>query len=91
MTELEEKIARLPAWVRDHIKYLKGLPAVQTEELARLRKRIEHLEQLDRKRKDQIEAMVNFFQCAAKGEHEVAKAVKTIVEDFLTPMEPEDK
>lgn len=84
MSELEQKIARLPAWVRSHIEYLKGLPRTMQDELVAQRKRIEYLESLNRKKQDQIEAMVNFFQCAAKGEHEVAKAVKSIVEDFLT-------
>lgn len=88
MTELQEKISKLPTWAREHIRRLENLPGLQTEELARQRKQIDRLEKINREQKDRIEAMIEMFQCAAKGGNEVAAAVQRIVEDWLTTDEP---
>jgi hypothetical protein len=83
MTEMDEKVARLPAWARDHIRNLATRNEPMAEECARSRAKVVHLEKQLRKRELQIEAMVEMFRCAAKGGNEVANAVKSIVEDFL--------
>lgn len=83
MTDLESKIARLPGWAREHIKMLTERPASLAEETARGRKRIDYLEKLNTKLKEQNEAMLHMFECASKGENEVAKAVMKIAEEYL--------
>jgi len=80
---LADKIAKCPVPVREYIKRLQNQADPYNAEIARLRQKVELLDRLSKKQSAQIEAMVNFFQCAAKGEHEVAKAVQRIVEDFL--------
>ena len=83
MDEIQEKIARLPLWAREHIKFLQARADPQTEEIIRLRKEVDRLDKAIRRKNDQIGAMVEMFQCAAKGENEVAKAVQGIVEEYI--------
>lgn len=81
---MEEKIAKLPSWARQHIKTLELQAQPNMEELSRLRKEVEKQQAINRRQADRIEAMVQMFQCAAKGGNEVAIAVQKIVEDYLT-------
>jgi hypothetical protein len=81
---IEQKVAKLPAWAREYIKRLEDLPRTQTEALVEQRRKTERLEKTNRVQQDRIDAMVLFFQCAAKGGNEVAAAVQRIVEDYLT-------
>lgn len=83
MDELQAKIDKLPSWARQHIKELKLRAEPNVEEIARLRGEVEQLKRINRKRQDQIEAMLHMFQCAAKGGNEVAQAVQRIVDDYL--------
>jgi uncharacterized coiled-coil protein SlyX len=83
----KEKIERLPLWVRELIHELETQAEPQAREITLLKKRIQELEKLRRKLQDRIEAMVEMFQCAAKGGNEVALAVRFIVEDFLVSNE----
>lgn len=85
--ELKEKMAKLPLWVREHIRQLQLRADPQIEEIVRLRKEVQKLEAVKRQQQDRIEAMVHMFQCAAKGGSELAAAVQRIVEDFLTTSE----
>jgi hypothetical protein len=80
---MEEKIAKLPAWARQHINTLELRAQPNTEELSRLRKEVERQQAINRRQADRIEAMVQMFQCAAKGGNEIAIAVQKIVEDYL--------
>lgn len=83
MDELEVKIAKLPQWARDHIKFLRTRNEPVADEIRELRNKIEHLSKKARQQQDRIDAMVAMFQCAAKGGNEVAAAVQRIVEDYL--------
>lgn len=80
-----EKVDKLPVWARQLIYRLDNAPATLQDEVRQLSGKLEHLKKQYRKQSEQIEAMVAFFQCAAKGENEIAKAVENIVRDFLTP------
>jgi hypothetical protein len=79
----EEKIAKLPAWARELIRDLRTRNEPAAEEIAQLRRKVESLQRDNRRKQDRIDAMVEMFQCAAKGGSEVAVAVARIVEDFL--------
>jgi hypothetical protein len=80
---MEEKIAKLPSWVRQHIKTLELRAQPNMEELSRLRRELEKQRSVIRRQDDRITAMVSMFQCAAKGGNEIAIAVQKIVEDYL--------
>lgn len=80
---LEERIARLPAWAREYVKEQQDRVRIANEEPLRLKVVIQRLRDLVRVQQDRIDAMVHMFQCAAKGENEVAKAVQRIVEDYI--------
>jgi uncharacterized coiled-coil DUF342 family protein len=81
--EFAERVAKLPAWAREHVKYLETRSAPLVEEVARMRRKVDELNATVRRKNDQIDAMVEMFKCAAKGGNEVAAAVQRIVEDFL--------
>lgn len=81
--EILEKVKKLPLWAREFVREQQIRAEPQTEELARLRKENEKFQQIIRRQNDRIEAMVQFFQCAAKGGNEVAAAVERIVEDYI--------
>ena len=81
--ETKDKVAKLPAWAQQLIKRLETANEPAANEVWMLRQKVEQLNLANRNKQNRIEAMVMFFQCAAKGENEVAKAVKSIVEDFL--------
>lgn len=80
---LDDKISRLPTWVRELIRDLRVRAEPNIEEMVRLRRDVSLLQEQKRQLQDRIDAMVSMFQCAAKGENEIAKAVQRIVEDFL--------
>lgn len=80
----QEQIDKLPKWAQVEVRRLMDKPATLIAERVELFKKIEGLQQTNRKQADRIEAMVAMFMCAAKGENEVAKAVKSIVEEFLS-------
>ena len=82
-----EQIAKLPAWARQHIKELEIKPQMLIGEAARSRKKIEQLEEHNQKLQARVDAMVEMFQCAAKGENEIAKAIERIVQDWLVTEE----
>jgi hypothetical protein len=78
-----EQIAKLPIWARVHISKLVDSAEPNTTELTRLRMEIERLRKQNGLLQARVDAMVEMFKCAAKGENEIAKAVQRIVEDFL--------
>ncbi len=82
MTELDEKIARLPAWARDEIKRLKALPSVLADEAASLRRKVTSLEERSSRQREMIEAMSEMFRSAAVGGNEGAKTVVSILEGY---------
>lgn len=87
--ELQEKIGKLPIWAKAHIRFLQGRTEdnLLIAEIVQLRKEVARLKVDARTQQDRISAMVEFFRCAARGEHEVAQAVQKIVEDFLSTNE----
>jgi len=85
--EMQEKIRRLPAWAREHIKHLEVHAEPNVDEIVQLRRKVEVLQKQNRVLVDRVEAMVHIFQCAATGGSEIATAVRGIVEDFLTCQE----
>lgn len=80
--EMKEKVARLPAWARELINALELRPQSLVHETGQLRKEVERLRAVNRQLSDRIDAMVEMFQCAAKGGNEIAQAVQRIVEDY---------
>ena len=88
----DPRIAKLPVWARELIHRLQTANEPAVEEIVKLRKEVEQLKKADRKKQDRIDAMVEMFQCAAKGGNEVATAVQRIVEDWIVDdSEPEPK
>lgn len=83
MTELQEKIARLPAWAREHMKRLEIQAQPNIDELVRLRGKVAQLEKVNRHLEDKVSAMIEIFQCAAKGGSEIATEVKKIVDAWV--------
>lgn len=82
--ETKAKVAKLPAWARDLIRQLESRVGSLPDELAQLRRKITELEKANRLKQDRVDAMVEMFQCAAKGGNEVAAAVMRIAGDYLT-------
>lgn len=80
---MDERIQKLPIWAREIISNLEKRPQTLANEVLRLRKRVEHLELVNRKAHNHNDAMIEMFRCAAKGGNEVAAAVQRIVEDYL--------
>lgn len=79
-----EKCRKLPLWAREFVREMEIRASPQTEEIVRLHQEVERLKKRERQQSDRIQAMVEMFQCAAKGGNEVATAVQKIVEDYLT-------
>ena len=79
----DPRVEKLPQWARKIIRDLENynLPAIN--EIAGLRVKVDKLRSMNRKLHSRIAAMVEMFQCAAKGENEVAKAVQSIIEDWV--------
>jgi galactokinase/mevalonate kinase-like predicted kinase len=84
---MNDRIKTLPKWAQEYIAELQTRIRIDAENRERDSSNVEYLKKLLRKKEDQVEAMVEFFRCAAKGEHEIAKAVERITADFLAPME----
>jgi hypothetical protein len=78
-----EQIAKLPAWARMHINGLVGDAEPNRTEFTRLQMEITRLRKQNGLLQARVDAMVEMFKCAAKGENEIAQAVQRIVEDFL--------
>lgn len=89
--ELQEKIAKLPSWVREHIKQLERQPASDKEEVRILRQRVSHLEGQNRRIMDRLEACHSIMEHAAKGGHETAQAyVDRIISEYKSEPEEDD-
>jgi hypothetical protein len=90
MTDLEERIARLPGWARDHIKRLEDAPENLRGEMARRSEKIAYLEGQLKRLRDRCEAMEAIFTAAARGGNETAQAfVERTLKEWAP--EPEDK
>ena len=87
--EVQDKIARLPAWARDLIKRLDERPARLVEETTILRKRITYLEEQLCCAKDRESAMVDIFRGAGRAGNETAKAfVDRVLNEWCPAPEP---
>src|SRR5947207_1449321 len=64
MDELQEKIARLPAWAREHIKRLGVQAEPNNAELRHLRQQVANAEQRCRKMQERVDIMTDLFTCA---------------------------
>ncbi len=83
MSELDEKIARLPVWARDLIKQLTARAEPNFAEMVYMRNRLKVMEEHARKQSARCEAMVAIMQAAAQGGHEMAKAfVERTLDDW---------
>lgn len=90
MDELREKIARLPAWARDHIKRLEIRSEPAIEEAARARQALSKAEEKARRLSDSNEALMEILRCAGRGGNAWAAEVVSILENYeifrtLTP------
>ena len=81
--EIRDKVARLPAWARELIEELEHRSEPALERATKAEKSVANLQERNHKLENRIEAMVEMFKCAAKGENEIAKAVMRIVEDYI--------
>lgn len=84
MSDLDEKIARLPAWVRQHIKHLESKPEILVQQCIKLRKDLEVSKKEVRRLEDMQEAMLAIFRAAERGENETAKAFVERMIDLYT-------
>lgn len=80
--ETRDKVARLPAWARDLIKWLEGLPEQLADEAARLRRENSNLQDRLRRAQEANEAMTELFQAAGRGGSDYAAAVTKVLEGY---------
>lgn len=92
MTDLQEKIARLPMWVREHIKHLEREAEPNNVEIRRLRQECAAKDINYKRLQGRADAMNELLTCAARGGHEVAKEyVDRIVKEFAYYEEEDNK
>jgi len=83
MSEIEEKVARLPAWAREHIRHLETCAKPLREEAARCRHARQIAEERLKRCSDRCQAMVELLSFAAKGGHpDAAEYVRYIFAEF---------
>ncbi len=88
MSELEEKIARLPMWARDHIKRLAALAEPNNVQFTSLERRLTSANEKIKRLENRVEAMTEIFACAGRGGSETAQAyVNRIVDGYIAPDE----
>lgn len=82
MSELEEKIARLPVWARDHIRLLniRAQPAI--EECAKARREAETAKERCRKLSDANSALMEILSKAGQGGHDFARVVHSTLDSY---------
>ncbi len=81
MTELEEKIARLPSWARQHIKHLEYTYKPAIEEAARARKELEIAKEKQRRVQNSNEALLEILRRAGET-HDWSKKVVDILDGY---------
>lgn len=80
--EMRDRIARLPAWVRHHIRFLEQRSESAVGEAARCRQKLDQERERCRRLSEQNEAMVEIFRRAATGGSDVAKTVVGVLEGY---------
>jgi hypothetical protein len=82
MDELQEKIARLPAWARAHIRHLeiRSEPAVEAAVIAR--RELEVAKKRLREVQSSNEALLEIIRCAGKGGLDWAKVVIDTLDSY---------
>ena len=85
MDDLSDRIARLPAWAREHIKHIKHISKCQEpllEEAVRARYRANAAEARARRLLESNNALLELLRRAGEGGHDWAKLVVSILEGY---------
>lgn len=82
MNELADKIARLPAWAREHIKRLEIRSEPLVEEAARARRELEEERARARRLSESNEALLELLRSAGRGSNDWAKTVVSVLESY---------
>jgi hypothetical protein len=89
--ELRDKIARLPAWAREHIRDLEKRADPNNAELRLARQQVRIYEERVTDMSDRLAAAVQVFQAAGRAGHETAQAfVDRILAEYCPPAEADD-
>jgi hypothetical protein len=81
MTELQEKIARLPAWARVHIKELERINAPAVAEVSRVRQELLTAKDKSRRLQASNEALLEILRRAGET-HDWSKKVVDILDGY---------
>lgn len=83
MSDLDERIAKLPTWAREHIKRLTDAPETIRRTLVETNAKLAHANAQIRTVNDRLDAVHELLKCAARGGHETARAyVDRIVAEY---------
>lgn len=83
MNDVDERIAKLPTWARDHIKRLTDAPETIRRTLAETNAKLTHAHAQIRTVNDRLDAVHELLKCAARGGHETARAyVDRIIAEY---------
>lgn len=82
MTEMEEKIAKLPAWVREHIKHLQLRSEPLVEEAVKAGKEAKQQRERARRLSDSNEALMEILRCAGRGGSDWAATVVSVLDGY---------
>lgn len=80
--ELQQKIAKLPSWAREHITQLERRSAPAVEEARRQRNEAERAKDAFRNVKNSNEALLEILRCAGKGGSDWAATVVKVLEGY---------
>lgn len=90
MDDIAERIAKLPAWAREHIKRLTDAPETIRRQLMETNQRLAHSEKQRRILSERLDGVNELMKCAARGGHETAAAyVARIMTEYQ--FEPESE
>jgi hypothetical protein len=82
VTELEEKIARLPVWAREHIKHLQIRNEPLVQEAARCRQIAERAETKAKRLSEANAALLELLNKAGQADLDWAKTVVDVLDGY---------
>lgn len=82
MDELRDKIARLPAWAREHIKMLETRSQPLVEEAARCRQAFQKEKERATRLHDANSALLEILNSASRGGSEIATTIVKVLEGY---------
>lgn len=82
MIELQEKVARLPAWARQHIRQLETRSEPAIEEAARARKALAEREKVVKRLQDANSALIELLSYAGRAGLDWAAKVADVLDGY---------